>query len=323
MDAFRLPLVFDPVRLAQDVSRLEGLSRLPQPGPYHKGEWTGIALYSTGGVQSAAPAFPSLFPYQFTADAAHAPYLCEILSSFPFPLHVVRVLRLQAGGLIRAHFDFDTTFQFGLVRLHIPLQTNPDVEFLIAGRRYDMRVGELWYGDFSQLHEVANRGNAARLHAVVDAELNDELLRLLPDDYVEQQARLGPLSKHRPELNRTDELDSFECRFFVPGTVLPLLVLGSLSELVAGATASIRCAEKALVLLLNDKPYCRLIRVDETEFVFTGFPPGCFLRLHRSASVVTAATLVVRGVQQDLVSARVGIVRGKRVPERLIELNLV
>jgi len=183
-------------------------------------------------------------------------------------------------------------------------------------------VGELWYGDFSKPHEVANRGDEVRLHAVVDVEINDGLLALMPPEYVRQQAELGPVSRHRPGLNLADDLGSFECRFFVPGTVLPLLVLGKLMELMSGASATIRRADGELVLLLNNKPHCKLVRVSEEQFLFLGFPPGCFLDLHRSNGSVTMASLVVRGVQEDLVSARVGVVRGSRIPERRIVFDL-
>ena len=323
MDAYKLPFNFDPIRLAQDAKRLEGLIGLPQPGPHHKGEWTGVAIHSAGGVQSAAPSFPSLEHYEFTAEADYAPYLKDILLSLPFPLQVVRVLWLPPGGMIGTHFDFDTNFQFGLIRAHIPLQTNPDVEFLISGGRYDMQVGEFWYGDFSKPHRVTNHGSQVRLHAVVDMEINDELLLLMPTEYITDQAQLGPISKHRPALKQTNDLGSFECRFFVPGTVLPLLVLGSLIELMSGASAEVRCSDGELVLLLNGEPRCKLVRVGEDEFVFLGFPPGCFLRLQRSNGSVTAPTLVVRGVQEDLVAARVGVIRGFRIPEREVVLDLV
>jgi len=254
MDAFPLPFNYDPIRLTHDANRLEDLARLPQPGPHHNGEWTGVAIHSAGGVQSTAPIFPSLVPYEFTQEAEEAPYLKSILLSLPFPLQVVRVLWLPPGGAIAPHVDFDTNFQFGLIRLHIPLKTNPDIEFLISGKQYDMRVGELWYGDFSKPHQVTNRGSQMRLHAVIDVEITDELLALMPPEYLAEQAKAGPFSKHLPALHATDDLWSFECRFFVPGTVLPLLVLGRLADMISGASAKVLLAGNELVLLLNEKP---------------------------------------------------------------------
>jgi hypothetical protein len=323
LHAFKLPFAFDSARLADDASRLLHLVRSPQPGPYHNGEWTGVAIHSAGGVQSAAPGFPSMADYAFTAEADSVPYLKEILASLPFRLQVVRVLWLPPGGVIESHFDFDTNFQFGLVRLHIPLESNPDVEFLIAGQRVDMRVGELWYGDFSQPHQVANRGGQARLHAVLDVELGDEILAQMPPAYVAAQEKLGPISRSRPELSFGDDLSGFECRFFVPGNVLPLLAMAPLPVLVLGASAHLQCCNGRLVLALNDKWHCRLFPVAEEEFAIQGMPPGCFFQIRRRGGTVTSVALIVRGVQESLAAARVGVAIGDRIAERRIDLDLL
>ena len=42
--AIRLPRTYDVELLQRDVQTLQAARRAPQPGPYHKGEWTGIAL---------------------------------------------------------------------------------------------------------------------------------------------------------------------------------------------------------------------------------------------------------------------------------------
>jgi hypothetical protein len=46
--AVRLPRTYDVKLLQRDLETLEEVQRAPQPGPYHKGEWIGIALYSMG-----------------------------------------------------------------------------------------------------------------------------------------------------------------------------------------------------------------------------------------------------------------------------------
>ncbi|MBZ9770987.1 aspartyl/asparaginyl beta-hydroxylase domain-containing protein [Mesorhizobium sp. CO1-1-8] len=320
-DAFALPFKFDRNRLAKDVEQLQNLVRLPQPGPYHKGEWAGVAIHAAGGVQTPDSGFPSIASYAFTPEACHAPYLKEILGSLPFVLQVVRVLWLPAGGKIGNHFDFDTNFQFGLVRLHIPMQTNPDVEFLIAGRRIDMNVGEFWYGDFSKPHEVINRGKQDRLHAVLDVEVNDALLGIMPADYIDTLSRLGPISKHRAPYRKSDDLATFECSFRIPGTIVPLLKKGKLVDMIKGATAVLRRDGNDLHLYFNGTPHCTLMRVTEKEFAVVGMPPGCFFRIERSGVAPIRVTLIVRGVQEDLVAARVGVVRGERIPEREIDFG--
>lgn len=321
--AFTLPFDFDPKLLADDAARLQQLASAPQPGPYHNGDWRGVAIHSAGGVQTAAPGFPSLEEYRFTTEADEAPYLRNILESLPFVLQVARVLWLPPGGIIESHFDFDTNFQFGLVRLHIPIQTNADVEFLIAGQPYGMRVGELWYGDFSRPHQVTNSGSQARLHGVLDVEVSDELLALMPAGYVAAQAELGPISKSRPKFDSKDDLGTFECRFFVPGKVLPLLVMGPLRDLIRGAWGHIRELGGDLILYLGNRAHCKLVRVGEEEFAIQGMPPGCFLILERADGGISSAALVVRGVQEDLVAARLGVEMGSRISEQHITFDLV
>jgi quercetin dioxygenase-like cupin family protein len=70
-------------------------------------------------------------------------------------------------------------FEDGVIRLHIPVTTNPEVEFYLNDERIEMKTGELWYLDFSQKHRVENRGTADRIHLVVDCKVNDWLRELI------------------------------------------------------------------------------------------------------------------------------------------------
>ena len=47
----RLPRRYDVELLKRDLEALCEVRRAAQPGPYHQGEWTGIALHSMGGKQ--------------------------------------------------------------------------------------------------------------------------------------------------------------------------------------------------------------------------------------------------------------------------------
>ncbi len=64
--AVRLPLEFDAERLQADLARAAGIERAHQPGPYHDGSWTGLALYQAGGEQTAMPEFAGLRRYRPT-----------------------------------------------------------------------------------------------------------------------------------------------------------------------------------------------------------------------------------------------------------------
>jgi hypothetical protein len=94
-------------------------------------------------------------------------------------LKSVRLLRLAPGSVIREHSDFDLGEELGEVRLHVPVVTNPNVEFYLAGKRVAMEAGECWYLDLSLPHRVQNRGASERVHLVVDCVLNDWLRHLI------------------------------------------------------------------------------------------------------------------------------------------------
>ena len=88
---------------------------------------------------------------------------------------LVRLLSLGPGAEIAEHTDHELGYEFGEVRLHVPIITSPEVEFRVQGRRIEMRPGEVWYIDASRPHAVTNHGDRERIHLVLDCELNDRL----------------------------------------------------------------------------------------------------------------------------------------------------
>ena len=63
-----------------------------------------------------------------------------------------------------------------MARLHIPVTTNPDVEFKVNGRPVTMTPGQTWYLRLADPHSVANRGTTERTHIVLDVVANAWLL---------------------------------------------------------------------------------------------------------------------------------------------------
>ena len=55
----------------------------------------------------------------------------------------------------------------------MPIETSPEVEFWLNGRRLEMQPGELWYVNVNLRHLVANRTKHSRTHLVIDCEVNE------------------------------------------------------------------------------------------------------------------------------------------------------
>src|SRR5678815_359404 len=101
------------------------------------------------------------------------PYLQSVLSYFETQKSAVRLMKLEAGGVIKEHRDHDLNFEEGEVRLHIPVTTNPGVEFYLQEEQMIMQKGQCWYLNLSLPHKVKNAGTTARIHLVIDCKVND------------------------------------------------------------------------------------------------------------------------------------------------------
>ena len=179
-DRLRLPLHFDVDALAAEAAALARPDWVPHFNrDIYQGEWAGVALRSVGGRAG------QLYPDP-AADAAFAD--TEVLAhsgvaarpgSFECPKTAARLLALAPGAVINEHRDYNLGWADGEVRLHVPVVSNPQVEFVLDGRPVEMAVGEAWYLDLSLPHRVANRGRATRVHLVLDCVVDDWLEALI------------------------------------------------------------------------------------------------------------------------------------------------
>ena len=179
--SLKLPLQFQAARLQEDLNRIVAREFVPHFNTaYYEGDWSVVPFRSVGG--RADQIYPDPTAKNAFADTpllARCPYIQRVLATFPCEQQAVRFLRLKAGSSIREHRDYQLGYEDGEVRLHIPVVTNPDVEFVVDGVRIDMKTGECWYHDFNLPHRVANRGTADRIHLVIDCVLNEWLRDLL------------------------------------------------------------------------------------------------------------------------------------------------
>lgn len=180
-ESLRLPFLFDAAALRRDLEGFLSPDFVPHFNTHHyEGEWSALPLRSIGGEAGQIFPDPSR-PAEFadTPLMERCPAVREVLTRFPCPLMAVRFLRLKAGSIIKEHRDYELGFDDGEVRLHIPVMTNPDVEFILNGRRLIMAEGECWYTNVDFPHSVANRGAEDRVHLVIDCVVDAWLRELL------------------------------------------------------------------------------------------------------------------------------------------------
>jgi hypothetical protein len=67
----------------------------------------------------------------FVSEGAVAPLLMEVR----LPVTAVRFLRVRPRSVVKEHRDHQLRLEDGELRLHIPITTNPEVRFIVAGRR--------------------------------------------------------------------------------------------------------------------------------------------------------------------------------------------
>ena len=215
----QLPLHFDVMRLQEALAQVS-----PDVWPAHSVRihydegWGGIALRSGSGRADDLHAAP-LHTYRNTPVLEQSGYLREVLASFHCSLGRVRLLRLAVGAVIHEHVDEGVGRGRNQLRLHVPIQTNPGVEFYSNGRRVTLAPGECWFIDTTYPHRLANRGNQDRIHLVIDCVVNEWLLAMFPPGFA------------RPSL-ATRLRRKIETTFYLSKDIARAVRLGDASELV-------------------------------------------------------------------------------------------
>ncbi len=178
-DRIKLPLSFDADALVADLERLlrEAWTAHFVPQNY-AGDWSVLPLRAPAGathpiMQITSP--PDCKDWVDTQWMALCPAIQAAIAQFEAPLGAVRLMRLGPGSQILEHNDHDLSADMGAARLHIPVITNPDVDFRVNGVPVTMAPGECWYLRLADPHSVHNRGETARIHLVIDAEVNEWL----------------------------------------------------------------------------------------------------------------------------------------------------
>ncbi|MCL3998103.1 aspartyl/asparaginyl beta-hydroxylase domain-containing protein [Streptomyces lavenduligriseus] len=189
-EAAQLSPVFDADKLAAELAAVTAHTWNPQRIHTYGGQvgqaasidWRVLPLRSLGGdPERTDPGGPGPQPFAATRWLDQLPYLAQILHSLPAPLNAVRLMALGPGAVSNPHCDPKYRLDRGIVRLHIPVVTDPGAVLVLDGVEHCWQPGTLWYGDFSREHLVRNTSQAVtRVHVVIDALLTADLAYWFP-----------------------------------------------------------------------------------------------------------------------------------------------
>jgi hypothetical protein len=172
----KFPFAFNAEAMKKDLRKFSSADWIPHfNAAYYEGDWSGIALRAPRDAALQLYPDPTAEHFENTDMLARSDYFPQVIDAFKCELESVRLLRLGAGAKILEHRDYKLGFEDGFARIHIPVVTNPKVEFYLGGELLRMREGEAWYLNFNLPHSVDNRGAAERVHLVLDCVLNDWL----------------------------------------------------------------------------------------------------------------------------------------------------
>ncbi|MEO6928698.1 MAG: sulfotransferase [Casimicrobiaceae bacterium] len=159
---FKLPLQFDAARLAAEVAQFTAAEWRPHPQG-HPGNSALPYVARNGNPLDDGVSGPML-P---TPHLARCPYVMQVMEALGVTLGRSRLMRLEARAEATPHVDLSYYWQ-QRVRVHIPVVTFPEVEFICGDATTHMAAGECWIFDTWRVHNVLNPNAAQRTHLVVD-----------------------------------------------------------------------------------------------------------------------------------------------------------
>lgn len=171
----KLPFSFDLARLQQDLARLETSTWIAHFNTRaYESRWSCLPLRAIDGrIDHVIPLEEGR--YQDTPLLALCPYFAQVIRTFQCEKTSIRLMSLAPGGVIKPHRDAHAALEDGVARLHIPIQTTPDVLFQLEGEPVHFTAGDAWYLNASCLHGVTNGSSQPRIHLMMDCLANDWL----------------------------------------------------------------------------------------------------------------------------------------------------
>ena len=157
----KLPIRFDADALAAEVRALPQSAWTPHPTGFVGNE--AVRLVTPAGEDSDAIEGPMAA----TDSLNRCDYVRQIMAEIGGVWGRSRFMGLAPGREVPPHIDIHYYWRTHL-RIHIPVITNPGVLFTCGDQTVHMAAGECWVFDSFLRHDVQNKGDAQRIHLVLD-----------------------------------------------------------------------------------------------------------------------------------------------------------
>lgn len=92
----------------------------------------------------------------------------------------INYFNLDKDSSLHEHRDMNGNLLFGIVRIHIPIKTNPEAIMIIEGKDYHIPLNTAWALDTSGLHALSNGSLDNRIHLVIDIKKNKDTSEYFP-----------------------------------------------------------------------------------------------------------------------------------------------
>ena len=168
----KLPIRFTADALEAEVRALPASAWVPHATGFPGNE--AVRLVTPGGA--ASDAFEG--PMAPTEHLARCEYVQQVMAELGGVWGRSRLMGLGVGAEVPEHIDCHYHWRTHL-RIHVPVITNPAVEFTCGGMTVHMAAGECWVFDSFRWHEVHNRGSEQRVHLVLDSVVSPRLWDLI------------------------------------------------------------------------------------------------------------------------------------------------
>lgn len=269
---------YDADQMAAEARALRGLQwhaqrAFGQDGVFDRAsvDWRILPLRSPGGDPDRTdPGGAGLVGYANTHFLDKVPYFAQVLADIPAPLRSVRLMSLGPGATVHEHRDSKCGYPWGVMRLHIPVITNPGAQVVIDGQAMHWDAGRLWFGDFNRPHYVRNTGDQSRVHLVIDVMVTLELLALFPPRQAAGLSWADVLITREPVPLPPCELRRLRCTVAVPAE-FPQWCADDVYETGPDLDGAIEVLDGRPILLLAGEPAFGLVHLGTGEFRLEGW----------------------------------------------------